>query len=827
MGNDGQGNIRSTSGGAAGHHSPADPFEFLVAPTTADEFNTAHLRLIPIACFRVDDVRFKFDSSFVLPEIQTEMKSFANLRKNDTRLDGAPISIFGHADPSFQGNFVPHSSTHHPGDDYNKKLSGRRAMAIFGLLIRDPSVWEDLYGKHLVFGGMTSDIWGEDSIRIMVEFLDAQKAPPGQPGANPPPGAPNQGAADSSKNSKIRDISNDPGQRKQLFQNYMDAVCPDLKLDKSKDFLARGAGTDQKGDVQGCSRFNPLLLFSTEDETRFKTAFDKHDHQTLATDRDPENILNRRVMILVFRKGSQVLPARWPCPTVNEGTAGCIKRLFSDGDSRRSQHPAGVPRKFEETSDTFACRFYQRISDGTPCDSVTLPRPDPCKIVMADGGKIKISASELLGVLADSYSWSTASSNIKLTDSDTPTVTVEGLANPSSSRGAEIVTVVASSAGASPAARSIKITVVKLTFAPSATQRYGYDDFDTLANHLDDHVCIKNSDYTFLKVDILGGALGGDFDFVCDDPSICTAVAPPNTASFDLRLNAGATNKSHTTLRAKAKCPSNASAFSNIEVHVYKERVVEVVVAKIDNPTHTFLRFPTADYAAHGPTANAKLKEAVVKYNIANFSPTNAITPVAFASGTGVLSYDINLGGGPDLNAIRAAMTGTGTKVRVAIIRDMKSYYFLKNAAAAGATSLVFTSASLFYHPNDKVLLGTGGNQETVSITAVAGNTVTCAALKHAHAVGEGMEFPAAGWSSDPILIIEGNASLNVAKWTVLHEVGHRDRGLTLKDIVDVTDFMNWQQSWTDYRLRYCPRLNRYPAGTTNTENQWETIPRT
>ena len=83
----------------------------------------------------------------------------------------------------------------------------------------------------------------------------------------------------------------------------------------------------------------------------------------------------------------------------------------------------------------------------------------------------------------------------------------------------------------------------------------------------------------------------------------------------------------------------------------------------------------------------------------------------------------------------------------------------------------------------------------------------------------------AAGWSSDPILIIEGSASLNVAKWTVLHEVGHR--ALELADVDDATDFMNYSQGWTDYRLRYCPRRKRYPAGTTDTENQWEKIPRT
>src|SRR5713226_6140729 len=142
MADDKQGAIHSASdGGVLAKHPDPDPFKFLVAPATSNELNTARLRLLPIACFRIDDVRFKFDSSFVLPETQAEMKAFADLRKSDPRVDGAPISIFGHADPSFQGNFELASSTAESGDDYNKTLSGRRAIAIYGMLIRDAAIW--------------------------------------------------------------------------------------------------------------------------------------------------------------------------------------------------------------------------------------------------------------------------------------------------------------------------------------------------------------------------------------------------------------------------------------------------------------------------------------------------------------------------------------------------------------------------------------------------------------------------------------------------------------------------------------------------------------
>jgi hypothetical protein len=362
-----QGSIHSaTDGGVIGKHGDPDPTQFLVAPTTSSELNTARLRLIPIACFHIDDVRFKFDSSFVLPDVKVDLAAFSKLRKEDPRVKGAPISIFGHADPSYQGNFEPGSSTASSGDDYNKTLSGRRAIAIYGLLIRDPNFWNTLYTNHL--GG---DIWGEDAVRVMLDETDppstdaTQKAQPQNSS-----GASSQNSSDSARESRVRDIANDSGQRQQLFLKYMNSICGDLKLDKSADFLARGSGSDLKGDVQGCGRFNPMLLFSTEDEALYKQAFADKDESTLRAERDPSNGPNRRVMILVFRKGSQILPAKWPCPSYKEGPGSCRKRFWSDGDTRRSAHNPGEERSFEETQDTFACRFYQRVSSHSPCHAI-------------------------------------------------------------------------------------------------------------------------------------------------------------------------------------------------------------------------------------------------------------------------------------------------------------------------------------------------------------------------------------------------------------------------------------------------------------------------
>jgi hypothetical protein len=85
--------------------------------------------LEPIGCWRLDDPRFHFDSSFLLPESREE---FAALGKLHQLMPDAPITVFGHADPV--GN-----------DEYNKRLSGRRAEAVYAVITRSPAMWEALY----------------------------------------------------------------------------------------------------------------------------------------------------------------------------------------------------------------------------------------------------------------------------------------------------------------------------------------------------------------------------------------------------------------------------------------------------------------------------------------------------------------------------------------------------------------------------------------------------------------------------------------------------------------------------------------------------------
>jgi hypothetical protein len=327
MGNDPKGVILSASeAGVTGEHAAAEPFAFLVGPTTTDEFNTARLRLIPIACFRVDDIRFAFDSSFVVASATSdpndptdnlaELRELARLVKAHP---GSPLSVFGHADPV--GN-----------DDYNKLLSGRRAMAIYALLIvnGEPDSAVKLWQQV-----SATEAWGTNQRQTMQKFT----------------GLPS-GTADST-----------------LFRSYMQKLCPpDLKLTK-KDFLGQGADGGGKGDFQGCGEFNPVLIFSQEKQTEFDQAKQQND-KNIIEERNAENAPNRRVMVLMFRKGSKVDPTRWPCPRAAEGMADCKKRFWSDGEKRRSTLLPAEDRKFAATNDTFACRFYQRVSDGSPCEAI-------------------------------------------------------------------------------------------------------------------------------------------------------------------------------------------------------------------------------------------------------------------------------------------------------------------------------------------------------------------------------------------------------------------------------------------------------------------------
>jgi hypothetical protein len=153
----------------------------------------------------------------------------------------------------------------------------------------------------------------------------------------------------------------------------MDAICgPAVHFDPAADFLC-GTDSGGKGDYQGCSEFNPVRLLGTG-QTR--------DEAT----RNQENARNRRVLVFMFHAAARIVAAQWPCPRATEGAAGCRKRFWSDGEQRRKA--TAEDREYVRSKDTFACRFYDRLSYASPCDGVTSVYanwlPDPVEPVDSD-----------------------------------------------------------------------------------------------------------------------------------------------------------------------------------------------------------------------------------------------------------------------------------------------------------------------------------------------------------------------------------------------------------------------------------------------------------
>lgn len=337
-----------TDGGIAARHPPQQIHSALVGPSTEAQLNTITEDLTPVACVQLKDARFEFDSSFVSPKVSTEMVLLGKLHREN---QSAPLSIFGHADPV--GN-----------DDYNKTLSGRRAQAIYALLTRRTDLWEELFKNP--FGG---DDWGTKAIQVMLTALGHYDGPIDGIIGNKTREAVK--AFQSSPAGAGLVVDGDPGKqtRPPLYKAYMDAICIDeqrqpFQIDAQQGFLAGGVDADGKGDYQGCSEFNPILLFSQAENAAFQASPDK-------AERNRENQPNRRVLMFLFRPGTRVTLERWPCPRAKEGVADCQKRFFSDGEQRRGFGPER--REYEQSQNTFACRFYDRIAVKSPCERRSQP----------------------------------------------------------------------------------------------------------------------------------------------------------------------------------------------------------------------------------------------------------------------------------------------------------------------------------------------------------------------------------------------------------------------------------------------------------------------
>ena len=459
--------------------------------------------------------------------------------------------------------------------------------------------------------------------------------------------------------------------------------------------------------------------------------------------------------------------------------------------------------------------------------SVTIKAPDgtsdPCRQVPANGSLQLRAMPQPATGSGRRFRWTTGSAKIRLENANRETVTVRGLADASASLNAESVQVECSVAGCGPVTASLTLTVVKVTFSQSAAQTYGYDDMDTPAAPTDHHVSVKKLDTTTVHTRIEGGLNGTQLEFVCDDNTIARPGAVPGGADFDLPVDGRDTDKGETPLKARLRCSCPAKDCTSIKINAYKEKPVEATVAKVHDSRSagTALRFPNLDVPAAATLINTKYKDAVALMTLTDHSPTGGQVNVRYdLDGNGKLTYDIVNGGGRELNAIKRAFTVAGW--RVVIVRDMVSVYFLASAAARGDNTITINTAGHFYVNGDTTPLGTGGRRENVTIQSFAGATLTLAApLAHSHVRGAPIEFPAAGWSGNPVVIIEGAASDTELKWTIGHELGHSV--LSLVDVTHTNSIMHYMQGAADNRLRCKPLPKHYDPGT---EVQWETIPR-
>lgn len=470
----------------------------------------------------------------------------------------------------------------------------------------------------------------------------------------------------------------------------------------------------------------------------------------------------------------------------------------------------------------------------------------PERILRCDGDGVRLRAKDMKGFSGGRFKWETTCPNLDLSASQGRSIHVKGRNNVSSGRDAETVKVTRRSPGCADITKTIKLTVGRLCFSQSDFNKYGYDDYDLVlpwkghGSQLH-HMSVMKDGLTRVHVAIEGGLVGSDFDFVCKHGPRrpCVPSGGDNGWSdFELNITGGDRQKKPQILEARTKT-GGKSLFGELAIPVYAERTVDVVVGKFDDPLVLplfgikmySLVHPYQDYSVHTPAVNDKMREGVVKFNIRNLFTDNSVADYKFSSGTQQLTFDIaDPDGGPDVRGLRRIMAGrTKTSavrtrvpngsVRVAMVPALRSYYYLAGSVKKGATKVrVRGSDEPFFNAGDTAPIGSGATVETMNIVSVHGTTIKCAPLANDHPAGAPIEFPAAGWSSDPIIIVDNNLDLNVTLWTVPHEASHR--AFDFSDLDDTTNVMHFSQGQSDYRVRHSPRPLHYKPG--KTEKQWD-----
>ena len=379
--------IDADPAGAVATHPDRITLPVLAAPIPAEQkdknFNTFRPHLVAIGCMRLPNKGFAFDSSLIAPGAESAFTRLAKLMQRLRETDNAdperypPCSVFGHADPTGKPR-------------YNKTLAGRRALAVYAVLTRKSEIWEELFQN--AFGG---DEWGIASIQTMLSV--PLRKPPKATLEPPYYEGPIDGAKTPETKKLIqeavaayrmaRGVESTIQVRRKLFEEYMDALCHDAAgerfvLDPAADFLARGkGGQGLKGDVQGCGEANPIFLLSKEMEK------DSLRSKEFIESRNEIYKVDRRVIVYLFRPGTEIDHKTGPCPAAREGPEGCTLRFRSDFEKRLTQSDKNrtfgeemaifsvdgsnnlTVKPVEQTGNTMACRFYHGFAVNSPCEA--------------------------------------------------------------------------------------------------------------------------------------------------------------------------------------------------------------------------------------------------------------------------------------------------------------------------------------------------------------------------------------------------------------------------------------------------------------------------
>ena len=188
-------------------------------------------------CCSLPAITFDFDSSFVKPAVVDHLAAVETLVRSHPE---AKLMVFGHTDAV--------------GDEmYNKKLSERRAWAVYAFILNDPDAWETLYNHP-------DENWG---LRVVQEILadlgHYQDAINGDMG----PGTRSAMRAFLGLDESAL-VSNDAAFRRDLFAAYMGGKH-DIEIDADR-FMDPG--------FMGCGEFNLLEpTDSAEEKNRRVTVY--------------------------------------------------------------------------------------------------------------------------------------------------------------------------------------------------------------------------------------------------------------------------------------------------------------------------------------------------------------------------------------------------------------------------------------------------------------------------------------------------------------------------------------------------------------------------